>query len=310
MTPAETSRIAAWRRPGAVVWFWAWRLFVAWMAAAPVGRAFAGTGVGRLPDGDGALFQPGGLLLVETLRIGGGVLGAAMRGATTTTMVLGAVGLLPLSALLAALCHSGKLRLSTWTARALEHVPAFALLSGITLVLQALLAMLTTAMLFALDDPLRRFFDERAHELALATLALPAVLAALFFGLAEDVARAHAVRRRSTGWRAWLAALGLLLRRPGAVLIGWFAPALWAIAALGAAELLTRALDVSQPGAARLLGVVVVHQLAALVFAFGRASWLARALVLVDHASGGAPSPADTFEAASVPADPSPAPAA
>jgi hypothetical protein len=78
-----------------------------WVVAFPIVAALSALGVGSLPGGDRALFAPGGLLLVETLRVGEVPLRAAAQAsllswvlcalaqALTTALVFAAFGLQP-----------------------------------------------------------------------------------------------------------------------------------------------------------------------------------------------------------------------
>jgi hypothetical protein len=310
MIPADDSEIGLRRRPSAALLLWGWRLLAAWLVAAPLARAVAAAGAGHLADGDAALFEPGGQLLVETLRVGGATLGAALQSAVGLLLVVGALGLLPLAAVLVSLAHRGRLRFGDWAGRAAAHLPAFVLLSLLTLLSQALALVAWGLVAGGASAALESVVDERSRDVALVAALLPGLALVLGLGLAEDLGRARVVRHGASGWSSWLAALGLLLRRPGPALLGWLTPAAWAVAAVVAAEIAVRAIDVSRAGAARPWAAFAVHQAAALALAAARVAWLGRALQLVGVPSEDARSPGDRAEGTDAPDGPSPAPAA
>jgi hypothetical protein len=96
-----------------------------------------------------------------------------------------------------------------------------------------------------------------------------------------DLSRAAAVRHELGAKLSLLFALDVARRSPLSALLGWLPyAAAGALLVLGAA-LATVAADVSQAGQARVLAVLLLHQLTLLGLLVLRAAWLARALRLV-----------------------------
>jgi hypothetical protein len=261
---------------------WAWQLAAALLLAAPVVAAVAGTGIQRQPQGDAVLLEPGGLMLVEMLRLGADSLIAALTSSLLAYLVLGIVGLVPLAALMLALAHDGKLRVPAWLGAAIAHFPSFLLIGAVLWLGRALLALACAALYAALEKSLHGAIDERRGDLLLAGGAT--IAAVLFFalGVAADLARAARVRYGTHALGSLRAGLSTLARRPLAAAVGWLIPASWSLAVLGLAALVVGRLALDEPGTGRVLSAFVVHQLAAFVLVALKALWLRRALELVE----------------------------
>jgi hypothetical protein len=100
-----------------------------------------------------------------------------------------------------------------------------------------------------------------------------------------DVARAAAARYELGAKPALLLALGAARRSPLSVLLGFLPFALAGSVLVLSAALLTARIDVSQPGAGRVVLVALTHQLTLAALLVLRAAWLARALRLASSAS-------------------------
>ncbi|MDF2697380.1 MAG: hypothetical protein K0S65_5763, partial [Labilithrix sp.] len=74
----EPTRIRARRRPGMVLFVWAWELVCAFFIATPV-HAFAKAVWGSHPDGDAVVFRPGGRSLLTWLGDEGPALAVVLR---------------------------------------------------------------------------------------------------------------------------------------------------------------------------------------------------------------------------------------
>jgi hypothetical protein len=281
MQPLASHQIRVRRRPGAILMVWGTRTLAAWLVADPVARAVAAAGIARFPEGDALLFEPGGAYLVETARLAASTLVGELGHALEAAALLGVLMLLPLAALLVALAHGGRLHAGKWAGRAFEQFPAFLLFAGVTLLVQGSVAGVFGLAYAALKTPLRDSLTAPQADLTL--LAVLAVGAAVIVaaGIVQDLVRAAAVRRRKGPRDALLHGLHTARARPAAALGGWLLPAVWSIAIVGAAALLTAELQVERGGNARLFAVLATHQLAVIGLVALRALWLARALALV-----------------------------
>lgn len=280
MTPRDPAAIRARRRPGAIALVWLWRAVAAWLAAGPVAAALLSGGVTSLPHGDAALFEPGGLVLIEAVRSGSRALRLALHQAAWTFVLMGILGLVPLSLLLVALAHDGKLRAGAWASRAVEHVPALIFVAGFTVLVQGLVALVFALVTWLVRSLVDGHLDVRATDLVTLGVAALGVVVVLLVGVYADLARATLVQHRMRAREALVAAAGVFRRRALAAFAGWLVPALWSIAAVIAAAMAVDALHVERTQLWRVGAVVLVHQTVAVALVGLRAVWLAQALRL------------------------------
>jgi hypothetical protein len=266
--------VQARRRPFVVLGVAALRLAAGFCLAFPLASLIASSGVGAYADGDRVLFEGGGYLLLEVLRLQGPSLLALTRG----LMPILGLGLLLTAlcnaALLVALNASGPLELRTWLSRAVGSLPGVLVLGFGTALGQVMLfacgIMLSAAVPASLSNPLHGSLMELCAWLLVA-------LAAGALGGVADVAKACVVRSQAGLAAALQQAWRCLLRRPFLASFGWLPYALLFGAGAAAAAWLCGALDVSRPGALRVAGVFVAHQLVVLLSVALRAVWFARA---------------------------------
>jgi hypothetical protein len=268
-------------RPGALLFVWAFQLAGAMLAAGPIVGALSRTGIADHPAGDAILFEPGGLLLVEALRLGGPALLGALGASGFSLLLLHAAALVPLAALLVALATPGKLNTPLWLGRAAAHFPAFLLLAGVTWLARALLLVASLFLLAPIGGWLDSAVNERNADLALLAGVLVVFILLILLGIAQDLGRAAVVRHGSRALGSLVTGLAALRRRPLAALAGWLTPASWSVALIAGAAIVTGWLAVDQPGSWRVLAVLVVHQAALLGLLLLRALWLRTALGLV-----------------------------
>jgi hypothetical protein len=274
MTLLGPGEVRARRRPFVVLGVFALRLAAGFCLAFPLASLIAASGVGAYADGDRVLFESGGYLLLEVLRLQGPSLMAVTRGLIP---VLG-VGLLLTAlcnaALLVALNVSGRLELRSWLSRALERLPAIVVLGLGTTLGQGLLfgfgMMLSAAVPDSLSHPLR------SSALELTAWLLVALVAGALGGVA-DVAKACVVRSQAGLASALRQAWRCLTRRPFIASFGWLPYALLFAAGAAAAAWISGGLDVSRAGGLRVAGVFIAHQLVVLLSVALRAIWFARA---------------------------------
>ena len=292
---------AAFRRPGLVLLVAAYRLLAGLLVATPIAALFNAT-VSGYPRGDAELFDPGGLMLLEALRLGARGLPATLTGAGLPALVAVFVGLVPLAALIAGLSRSGPLSRAFLARAATFRVGTLALLWGVSLAAQILLAVLVVLLGGKLIDVAR--FTAKNEDLAYLALAAITGLVVIAAGLLRDLAAVAAVADGDRFYVSNARALLTVLRRPGRVL-GAYAPR--ALLALG---LLIAAFALAPPRGEALGAAFALHEGAIVLGVFLRASWLAAAIRLVSsaappHAAAVAPapvtdvSPADTMETAS-----------
>ncbi|RYZ02915.1 MAG: hypothetical protein EOO73_29785 [Myxococcales bacterium] len=243
--------------------------------AAPLASLLAESGVGQRAEGDRALFEGGGYLLLEVLRLQGPALAAALRGLLPVLglgLLLTALGN---AALLVALSTHGRLRSLGWLGPALARLPALCALGVGTALGQGLLLLIGAIVAGGAPEGLTNPRQGTALQLA-AWLA--ALLAAGALGGWADIAKAALVRHESPLLAALARAWQALRNRPIFGLFGWVPYALpFVLAAFGVAWL-TGVVDVGRSGAWRLVVVFGLHQLVVVVAVACRAAWFARAL--------------------------------
>lgn len=284
----EPAAIRARDRASAIALVWLWRTVASWLIVGPVVAALASAGSDTLPTGDAALFEPGGLMLIEAVRLGARALRMALHQAAWSFALMAALGLVPLSMLLVALASDERPAAGAWIGRALEHLPALIFIGGITLLLQGLGVLVGGLLAWAARDLAMRSLDERAVDLVTLGAASIGVLLALTAGIYADLARAVAVYQRRRARDALVIAGGVLWRRLLRALAGWMSPALWSLAAMIAGAIVVGMLHVERAGAWRLAGAALAHQGVILAIVALRAVWLAQALRL----AASAPAPA------------------
>jgi len=249
-------------------------LCLAW----PLSALIAQSGVGLRPGGDRALFESGGYLLLEVVRLRGAELEAVARG----LVPLLALGLLLTAAcnaaLLVGLNEQGRLAPRELLSRASARLPRLVVLGGGTALGQLLLIIAGAIAVSALPSSLAQPVTTSCAELA---LWLVVALAASALGGLSDIAKASLVRHDSRLADGLARAFKCLRHLPFRATFGWlpYAAAFGALALLSAK--LTELVDVSRPGAWRVAAVFALHQLVVLTSVTARAAWYARALRLV-----------------------------
>ena len=280
MKPIRPSEIRVWHRPGAVAWWWALRLLAAWLLAAPVADILSAP-TASLPRGDAVLFEPGGAYLLECLRHTQAQLAAGTRRTLWALLLLGTMNLIPLSAVLVALSHRGRLRPNEWSQLTARHVPAFLMLAGLTLFAQAVVLLGMTLVATTTRETLHHALGPRNADLTAIAAAAAGVALAAGLGVLQDLARAAAVRHEVGGRAALSIALDTVRQRPGRALVDWLTPAVYTLPVVTGAAVVTSWLRVDRDGSWRVALVFLVHQVAAFGLVALRSWWLARALVLV-----------------------------
>lgn len=301
--PAAPDAILARRRPVAIAIMFLAELAWALLVATPF-HAWARRAWGGLPDGDAALFAPGGRDLLMWL----GHHEVALTVAARSSIVLLAVGAvlmqLPFGAMVASLAFArdedrGPSSLRTTTAWRLglgAFLPLAALLA-LAATLAGVLLGLGGAAASSLDGLLTNSIgDARAFFVQVAIVGLFAGAAALA-GVFVDLARAAVVRQAGLaaangttepGWtmtaRALRAAFVTARGGLGRATLAWASRAVAGLALLAIGYAASDALG--GRGGLPLVGLFVIHQGVVAGRVALRASWMARALRLVAAAQG------------------------
>jgi hypothetical protein len=277
MSALGPSEISLRRRPLLVLAICTVRLVLGFCLSLPLASLVAGSGVGQRAEGDRALFEAGGYLLLELLRTQGDALSATLRGLSPLLGLGLLVGAACNLVLMIALNVRGRLASFAWLGQAWARFPAQLVISAGAGLSKLLLVVLATIALGAVPawatEPI-------ATTLAQAASVLPFLLALGAVGGFEDVAKAALVRHEATLQQGLARAVLCARRRPLLALWGWLPyAALLGLAALVAAEL-TAGIDVAGASATRVVAVFVAHQLVVAIGITCRAAWFARALRL------------------------------
>lgn len=248
-------------------------LCLAW----PLASLLASSGIGARSEGDRALFEAGGYLLLEVARVQGPALMAAAHGLLPLLGVSLASSTLCNALLLVGLNQSERWGWSELARRALERTPQLLAITAGAGLAQVVLVAIGSALVAALPEPLAKP--------VLATLVqggawLGVALLIGAVGGTADVAKASLVRHEARLSEALAHAAQVARRRP--LLSGWgFVPySLPFLLGVALAARLTEALDVSKTGWWRVLLVFVLHQMVIVLAVAMRAAWYARTLRL------------------------------
>ncbi|HKY38314.1 MAG TPA: hypothetical protein VJN18_20365 [Polyangiaceae bacterium] len=277
MTPLGPGEMRAHARPFVVLAIAGLRLVCGLCLAWPLAALLAESGASQTGRGDRVLFESGGYLLLEVLRVAGPDLLAVAHGLIPLVLL----GLLLMAAcnaaLMLALNLRGKLALIVWVSQAAARVPAFVVVglgSGLT---QLVCALLGALLIDTVPETMTRPAATTALQLAL-WLLLSLVLGAV--GSFSDVVKAALVRHEAGVAHALTHAARCARRAPLRTCLGFLPYALAFLVALWGASKLTSLLDVSAPGAWRVALVFGLHQAVIICSVALRAAWFARALRL------------------------------
>jgi hypothetical protein len=226
------------------------------------------------PRGALEVLDPGGILLLEVLRVERSAL-KPLPG--SLALVLAVVGLLPMAALLVSLGHTGRLSARRVVERAARRIGTLALLGLGFLVLQALVATLGLVLGYKLIAYLA-LAPDRELVVALGLVAIGCVLAALV-GMVRDIAWAAAVHNDAAAYSSGACAVRSL--RGGRVVFAWA----WRMVLGMGALVLTAALAPSSTRASAVALGTAWHQVGIFAVVFARASWFAAAVASVSLTS-------------------------
>ena len=246
---------------------------------------------GDRPEGDLALFQPGGFFLLETARLLQRDLSALALGSPAWLLLGSYLLLLPWTALAVSLCQPVRRKPWQLAALSLERLPALTLVFGASLLLRASVLLLGVLLVDVIARGVAPGPDERVETFAqLGALALTAALL-LLVGLLHDLSTAAAARHLSSGVSAMISALATLREQLPRAAWRWGLRALPGALLVALAGALAGLFGVAT--GARLALVTLVHQATLLALVALRASWLREALALVGPRGDGWPEGAE-----------------
>jgi hypothetical protein len=253
------------------------RLIAGFCLAFPLASLIAESGVGLRAESDRALFEAGGYLLLEVLRVQGPSLTATLSGLIPLFGV--ALGLTATCnvALLVALSSAGRLRFRDWFSQALARLPVTLLLGAGTGLAQVILLGIGASIAASLPESMSK---PLASNLGPALVWLVAGVLAGALGGFGDIAKASLIRHEIGLGEAWKHAGAVARRRPVRACFGWLPYALVLALAVALAAWLSELLDVSRSGAWRVAVVLAIHQGVVLLAVALRAAWFASALRL------------------------------
>lgn len=281
MSALAPSELQARKRPFVVLGVALARAFCGFCLAYPLAALVEQSGIGQRAQGDRALFEGGGYLLLELARLQGPALMATARGLLPMLLLGLVLTAICNAVLLVTINESERLKSVGWLSLSLSCVPALCAIAVAALIAQGACMLVGALMADAVPNWLGR------PQLTTALQAgawLVALLVAGALGGLADLTRASLVRSRETLPQALARAWSCLQAQPIRACFGWVPYGLPFVAAALLAYALTGAIDVSRDGAWRVAAVFVVHQLVIVVSVAARASWFARALRLVASA--------------------------
>lgn len=284
-----------------------YRLLSGWLVALPV-ASLLGAVLAGYPEGDAVLFEPGGELLVETVRSHGAALRAALGTSLRLAALCSLLGLWPLGMLLES-WRSPRLRFSLIAARALARWPALAAISGVALLGQALV-IAAGATLMPVARALGASLGELGADLVgLVPLAVGG-LAAGCLAIALDLGRIGLVRG-ARGLPSVRRALEAAASAPRGFVLAYAMAKAVTLTAMAAAAATAAAAGVHQPDGWRVAVVATAHLAVVTVDVLGRAAWLAWATLRLEAClTPSRRSPGGKAAGTAAPVDPSSCPGA
>jgi hypothetical protein len=292
------------QRLGVIAISYGLRFVLAAGFAVPVVSAVEGAGVAQFSEGDAILFEPSGLYLTELLRLAGPDLRALAHNALYLALPALSLLIFARAALMAALAESGRLSLGPWLSRALRALPGFLLISGLGVIARLVLLLVALQVGGSTLALTEVSFDERKADLTALAALLVCFVPLLVVPPLADLARARVLLEGERVRHALVESVKLLRQKFVSILLAWLLPTLAALVAGLAVAWLVPFLDVGKPGAGRVLGVFLLHQLVAFGLVWFDAVWLARAV------NFSRTSPADTPARSAEPLGPSSDPVA
>jgi hypothetical protein len=259
---------------------WLSRLLLGWLVALPLIEAVSQSGINALPQADRALFEAGGLWLVELAYREMHALSAGLRAGLWLTLAALALRT-PVSALLFSASHDPKAALSVAFRRALGLFRRFLGLCVLELCGRGLAVALVMLLAYGLEALLPRPKNELLADWPTAVASLLCLLLLGVLSVFFECSRAFSAKESKLRLREVFASAAVSTRLHAFSWLGSGALYLGAVALLLAASgRLVEALDVGSAGAHRVLGVSLVHQAVLLALCLFQGAWVRRVLSL------------------------------
>jgi hypothetical protein len=267
---------------GYVLWLnWLTRAVFGWLVALPLIAAVGASGIGALPQADRALFESGGLWLVELSHREAHALSAGLRAGLGFALVA-LVLRMPVTALLFFATHDPKASLSVAFRRALAGFRRFLGLSVLDLLARALLIALTLLAARSFGSLIPRPANEALADLGPLLVGLGGALLMALLAVFFECCRANAAASPKLSFGALFGAATGMARSCGFELFASYLLYVGASALLLAAGARgVEALDVSRAGALRVASVSLLHQGALLGLCLLQGAWVRRVVGLV-----------------------------
>jgi len=281
--PRATSSIHARSRPRALFAVWAWESVLALVGSLPA-VALVRAAYGRHPEGDSPLWDPGSLPLLALLsREANGV--RAANATAAVVLLLGAVlGLVPMAALMISISTATREGRPIGGARtALGALQSFRPLFFLLVMIGAAQGVVVaTAFLlgYGIESWATSSLGEALAQQVAVVFGGVVALGAVALGVVHDLARAAVVRFEAGAMTALTVGARALGRAPVAVGWSWIWRALAAIAPVVAVALLAG--RIGGRGGVALVVLACLHQSVVVARVALRASWLAKAIRVVD----------------------------
>lgn len=246
-------------------------LLLALPLTSSLGRRLAPVG------GETRLFRDGGALALELLQAVRGSIGGALLGGGVSLALASVLSLAPLGVVIARLSTRAPLGVVGVARAATRPFAGLAVLLGVATLLELLVTLLAMVGLRVVAT--HAFAgDARSADLGAWGAGLLGLIPLALVGIVHDAARCVHVARHVGFYDATSRALAVFRARFASLTLHYVARAAASVAALGGAAAVT--VVVGMGSVAHLVLCAVVQQLALLVAATLRASWLSRLLAI------------------------------
>jgi hypothetical protein len=240
--------------------------------------------LGGWPTGDRMLFEPGGLMLAEVVRLHGVALSGFLEQGALFAVAMVPVGIVVSAFVLASLASSPPRSLGKVGSLAMERLAPVAILT----VLQVFFAGGAILLSFVVREGVRSVllsrFDPRTSDLLSLVVIVIGVVVAAGVIVLVDVAKTTAVHARYDTAQSVLHALTVLRSKPWSLVAAFGARASASAFVVVSAVSLSVWIGVGTD--ARALAVIAFQQGALIVLACLRASWLGRAMDFIPQKLG------------------------
>ena len=189
--PERDASPAAYRHPWLVLFAYGYRAVAGLLVALPAAVAIGGP-TSSWPHGQSELFAPGGVLLVESLRLARRAVPAAGYAGSAVAAVVLLAGVLPLGALLAGLGRRGRGPVASLAERAFAHAGTLALIYGLATLAQAFVAIIAVLVGSKVLDWLK--LPSPGDDQAFVVLFVVVLAMVCVVGVLRDLAAVAAVR--------------------------------------------------------------------------------------------------------------------